>query len=102
MWVRNIAYWVFQLVLVLILVFSAKSRGHTCQWNEAKVKSRLTWGVVIVAFVQVAEFLQEATTPNHHGLGLLYHIQWIGVYWIALSAYRRKYMRENASKPATL
>lgn len=94
---RYIASWVFQLLMVLALILTAKARGRKCQWNVDKTKSRLGWGVSIVAIVQIAQFVKEATQDQ--GLGILYHIQWIGVYWIALAVYRRKYMRESASNP---
>jgi len=61
----------------------------------------MLWGISIVFIVQICGFVQEATSD--HGLGLLYHIQWIGVYWIALAVYRRKYLRAsptNASMTA--
>lgn len=88
-----IAWWVFQVVLVLILVFQAKSRASTCKWDAKLTERRLTWGISIVVIIQIADFFEEYSSPGHHGLGPLYHIQWIGVYWIALAVYRRKYLR---------
>jgi hypothetical protein len=97
---RYIVSWVFQLALVFVLVFSAKARARSCQWSLSKAGTKLLWGISIVVIVQILEFIQEATSD--HGLGLLYHIQWIGVYWIALSVYRSKYLRASrANAPMT-
>jgi hypothetical protein len=88
-----IVSWAFQLALVLVLVFSAKARARSCQWSLSKAETKLLWGISIVVIVQICEFVEEATSD--HGVGLLYHIQWIGVYWIALAVYRRKYLRSS-------
>ena len=85
--------WVFQIILVFVLIAVAKAKSRNCEWNEAKAKSRLNWGIALVVFVQVADFIKEATTEGH-GLGILYHIQWIGIYWVALAAYRRRILRQ--------
>ncbi len=95
---RYMVSWVFQLVLVLVLVFAAKSRASTSKWDMAKTGNRLRWGISIVAVVQICDIIKEATSG--YGLGPLYHIQWIGVYWIALAVYRRKYLRASPSNAA--
>ena len=97
---RYIVWWVFQLALVLVLVSTAKARARSCQWDRAKAENKLLFGISIVVIVQICEFVQEATSD--HGIGPLYHIQWIGVYWIALSVYRSKYLRASrANAPMT-
>jgi len=88
-----VASWVFQLVMVLILVFTAKLRASKCHWDSKLTEHRLTWGILTVLVIQVGELVQEYSTPDHHGLGIVYHVQWIGVYWIALALYRRKVLR---------
>jgi hypothetical protein len=89
---RYFISWIIQIALVFILVGAAKTNSRKCQWSADKARSRLIWGVFTVGFVQVASFIREMMEDK--GLGILYHIQWIGVYWIALASYRRKYLRE--------
>lgn len=88
-----LASWLFQLLIVLVLISVAKSNRSKCAWDEGSSKSWLTKGIVLVCFVQIADFIREYSTQGEHGLGLLYHVQWFGVYWIALSIYRRRDLR---------
>jgi len=59
----------------------------------------LWWGITIVVLVQIGQFIRES---EGHSLGLLYHIQWIGVYWIALATFRLKDLKKETAKGAGL
>jgi hypothetical protein len=98
---RYIVFWGIQIILVFVLIGAAKARSRSCQWSADKTTRRLQWGIATVAFVQVADFISE--TMEDKGLGILYHIQWIGVYWIALAVFRRRILREagKTSAPVT-
>ena len=82
-----LAFWIFQVLLVFSLVWAAKSSRNKCRWNVEQVKRKLAWGIFIVVFVQIADLYKELTLNK--GLGIFYHIQWIGVYWIALAVDRK-------------
>ena len=99
---QYVAFWIFQIALVLTLVSTAKAQARKCQWSAEKAWSKFMWGVFVVGFIQLADLYREMF--ENKGLGILYHIQWIGVYWIALGSYRRKYLREvkRAAGTATL
>ncbi len=62
----------------------------TCRWDATATKSWLVKGIALIAFVQIAGILREIQTDGQHGVGILYHVQWFGVYWIALAVYRRR------------
>src|SRR5258708_14385270 len=96
---RYIIFWGVQIILVFVLIGAAKARSRSCQWNAGKTTRRLQWGIATVAFVQIADFIRETTEDK--GLGILYHIQWIGVYWIALAVFLRRILRdaEKESSP---
>ncbi len=85
--------WVIQAFLVLILVGSARARRNHCAWTRDLAKRRLSWGIVTVLVIQSLQFYREASTG--HGVGPLYHIQWIGVFWIARSLFRLQDLKKD-------
>ncbi len=75
---------------------AAPAQWASCDWTHEFANRRLRWGIATVAFVQIAAFIRETT--EGHGLGIFYHIQWIGVYWIALATFRLKDLKNEAEK----
>ena len=90
-----IVSWVFQAIIICVLVLWARSKKVKCGWTYEFAKRRLVWGISIVVLVQIGQFIRES---EGHGLGLLYHIQWVGVYWIALATFRLKDLKKEAAK----
>jgi hypothetical protein len=95
----NYPFLAIQAVIVLVLVGVARLNGRKCQWNVHQSEIKLILGISIVVFVQLADFIVETT--ENKGLGILYHIQWIGVYWIALAIFRGRYLREAKRNSGT-
>jgi hypothetical protein len=88
--------WAIQAVFVVVLVLSARSRRFKCVWTREFAWRRLNWGIITVAIVQIATFIRNTTEGR--GVGIFYHIQWIGIYWIALASFRLKDLK--AESPA--
>jgi hypothetical protein len=88
--------WAFQAVIVCVLVLFARSKRYRCSWTREFANRRLWWGIATVAFVQIASFIRETT--EGHGIGIFYHVQWIGVYWIALSTFRLKDLKKEVQE----
>jgi hypothetical protein len=87
--------WAFQGIIVCVLVLWARSRRAKCGWTQAFAKRRLVWGISIVVLVQVGQFIRES---EGHSLSLLYHIQWVGVYWISLATFRLKDLKTETTR----
>jgi hypothetical protein len=85
--------WAFQAIVICVLVLYAKRAG--CDWTRELAKRRLAWGITIVVLVQVGQLIRES---EGHSLSLLYHVQWVGVYWIARAAFRLKYLKKETAK----
>ena len=66
------ASWIVQLLIVLVLVSVARSKRVNCGWDASMAAKRLTHGILIVGFVQIADLARELTEGK--GLGILYHI----------------------------
>ena len=86
--------WAFQLIVILLLITYARTRRHGCGWPDRYAWRRLNWGIAIVSVVQLATFIRNTTEGR--GIGFLYHVQWIGVYWIALATFRLRDLKREA------
>lgn len=83
-----LASFALQFLFVVILVAIARSRRHKCSWTIVTANSKLQFGIAIVVAVQVGGFINLYV--NGYGTGILGILQWVGVYWIAMSIYRKR------------
>ena len=89
---RYVLTWALLAATAFAMVALARARARECGWTASEAIRKLWWGISIVAVVQIADFVRETTEGK--GLGLLYHIQWVGVYWISLAVLRRRKLRQ--------
>lgn len=82
-----------------ILVMIAKAQRAKCQWDAKTAQRRLIYGVLIVVFVQAAGFVALMSGTRITPFGI---IQWVGVYWIALSIFRRNDLKKDIDNSASV
>jgi hypothetical protein len=81
------------VLAVLILVQIAKSRRAKCKWDRKTALDRMWIGILAVGAVRIGGFI--LILKEGHGVGVLAIIQWVGIYWIALSVYRQKDLKRE-------
>ncbi len=87
------AGYIFDLLVILLLVQAAKSRRAKCDWDWKKATRRFWWGVIGIAAVQIGGVVVLIDTG--HSIGIRGVIQWPCIYWVALAVYRKRDLRQK-------